>query len=108
MDNYKAGRAAGKLVKEALPGGGKVMLFVGRLEQLNSQQRRQGVIDELVDKPEQPGDRLVFAPLGKPVAGAKFIVLDTRTDGFDYARAKANAEDAITANPDIGCMIGLW
>lgn len=108
MDNYKAGRAAGRLVKEAVPSGGKVMLFVGRLEQLNSQQRRQGIIDELMDKPEQPLDRMAFDPLGKPVAGAKFNVLDTRTDNFDYARAKANAEDAITANPDLVCMIGLW
>jgi len=53
MDNYKAGRAAGKLVKSALPGGGKVMIFVGRLEQLNSQQRRPGVVDELLDRPMQ-------------------------------------------------------
>jgi len=53
MDNYKAGRAAGRMVKEALPGGGKVMLFVGRLEQLNSRQRRQGIIDELLDRPAQ-------------------------------------------------------
>ena len=53
MDNYKAGREAGKLVKEALPEGGKIMIFVGRLEQLNAQQRRQGVIDELMDKPVQ-------------------------------------------------------
>src|SRR6188768_4040760 len=53
MDNYKAGRAAGKLVKEALPDGGKIMIFVGRLEQLNAQQRRQGVIDELLDRPAQ-------------------------------------------------------
>src|SRR5688572_15808787 len=30
MDNYKAGRAAGRLVKDALPDGGKVMIFVGR------------------------------------------------------------------------------
>lgn len=108
MDNYKAGRAAGRLVKEAVPNGGKVMIFVGRLEQLNSQQRRQGIIDELMDKPAQPLDGIKFDPLGKPVVGAKFNVLDTRTDNFDYARAKANAEDAITANPDLACMIGLW
>lgn len=57
MDNYKAGRAAGRLIKEALPNGGKVMLFVGRLEQLNAQQRRQGVIDELLDHPAPAADK---------------------------------------------------
>ena len=56
MDNYKAGRAAGQLVKEAIPDGGKVMIFVGRLEQLNSRQRRQGVVDELLDRPMPTGE----------------------------------------------------
>jgi ribose transport system substrate-binding protein len=49
--NYMAGRAAGKLIKEALPEGGEVMLFVGRMEVLNAQERSQGIIDELSDKP---------------------------------------------------------
>lgn len=50
-NNYKAGRALGKLVKKAVPEGGEVVLFVGRLEQLNARQRRQGVIDELLERP---------------------------------------------------------
>lgn len=49
--NYLAGRAAGKLVKEAIPDGGKVMIFVGKMEVLNAQERSQGVIDELLDAP---------------------------------------------------------
>lgn len=49
--NYLAGREAGKLVKEAIPKGGKVMIFVGKLEVLNAQERSKGVIDELLDKP---------------------------------------------------------
>jgi ribose transport system substrate-binding protein len=108
MDNYKAGRAAGRLVKEALPDGGKVMIFVGRLEQLNAQQRRQGVIDELLDRPVQALDKLKFDGLGTLLAGPKYTVLDTRTDNFDYARAKANAQDAMAAIPDLACMIGLF
>ena len=54
MDNYAAGRLAGQLVKEALPDGGSVMIFVGRLEQVNARLRRQGVIDELLDRPPDP------------------------------------------------------
>jgi ribose transport system substrate-binding protein len=49
--NYMAGREAGKLVKEAAPDGGKVIIFVGKLEVLNAQERSRGVIDELLDKP---------------------------------------------------------
>jgi ribose transport system substrate-binding protein len=108
MDNYKAGRAAGRLVKGAMSEGGKVMIFVGRLEQLNAQQRRQGVIDELLDRPMQELGRMNVDPPGAPLAGAKYTVLDTRTDNFDYARAKANAQDAMASTPDLGCMVGLF
>src|SRR3954470_19226218 len=108
MNNYRAGREAGKLVKEALPGGGKIMIFVGRLEQLNAQQRRQGVIDELMDKPVQSPDSIKYDPPGNEIKGAKYTVISTRTDNFDYARAKANAQDAMTAYPDLGCMVGLF
>lgn len=108
MNNYSAGREAGKLVKEAMPDGGKVMIFVGRLEQLNAQQRRQGVIDELLDRPAQSISSLKVDPPGDVLEGDRFTILDTRTDNFDYARAKANAEDAMTVHPDLGCMVGLF
>lgn len=52
-NNYRAGREAGKLIKEALPEGGKVVIFVGRLDAQNAQERRRGVIDELAGKPIQ-------------------------------------------------------
>ncbi len=108
MDNYNAGRAAGKLVKEALPEGGKIMIFVGRLEQLNAQQRRQGVIDEVLDRPAQQGDSLKLDPQTGELKGGKYTFIGTRTDGFDYAKAKANAEDAMASTPDLACMVGLF
>jgi ribose transport system substrate-binding protein len=108
MDNYKAGRAAGELVKQALPEGGKVMIFVGRLEQLNAKQRRQGVIDALLERPLQALDKLQYDPAGGELKGPRYIVVSTRTDNFDQAKAKANAEDAIAAYPDLGCMVGLF
>jgi len=52
MDNHQAGAMRGDLVKEALPQGGTVMLFIGRLEQDNAKRRRQGVIDSLLGRPE--------------------------------------------------------
>lgn len=108
MDNYKAGRAAGRLVKEAIPDGGKVILFVGRLEQLNAQQRRQGLIDELLDRPPQALSSIKYDPPGKALVGAKYNIADTRTDNFDYARAKANAQDAMASTADLACMVGLF
>lgn len=105
MDNYTAGRMCGALVREALPSGGTVMLFIGRLEQDNARLRRQGVIDEIVGR---PFDSTNHDPPGEIVKGGGFTVLDTRTDQFDRSRAKANAEDALALYPDLGCMVGLF
>ena len=105
MDNYTAGRMCGKLVKEALPDGGKVMILIGRMEQDNSRKRRQGVIDELLDRDE---DSSRFDPPGSPIEGERFTILGTLTDGFDLTKAKANAEDALSRHPDINAMIGLF
>ena len=110
-NNYKVGRALGKLVKEAIPEGGEVMLFVGRLEQLNARQRRQGVIDELLDRPAQELEKVKFDTVDSTnlsAEGSKYVILDTRTDNFDKAKAKSNAEDAITKYKDLKCMVGLF
>ncbi|XAM00162.1 substrate-binding domain-containing protein [Phycisphaeraceae bacterium D3-23] len=47
-DNYEAGRQAGQMIAEACPEGGKIVIFVGKLEVLNAQERSQGVIDYLL------------------------------------------------------------
>lgn len=108
MDNYKAGREAGKLIKEAIPDGGKVMIFVGRLEQLNSQQRRQGIIDELIDAPIQDGNSLTLSPASEVIEGGTYTIVGTLTDNFDYAKAKSNAEDTMASHADLACMVGLF
>jgi ribose transport system substrate-binding protein len=87
-NNVKAGREAGKLIKEVLPNGGKVMLFVGRIDAQNAKERADGIKEEL--------------------AGTNIQVLDIRTDGTDRAKAKSNVEDTLARYPDIGCLVGLW
>ncbi len=105
VNNYTAGRMCGQLVKEALPKGGKVMIFVGRMEQDNARLRRQGVIDELLDRSDDPSR---FDPPGSEIAGEKYTILGTLTDQFDRTKAKANAEDTLARYPDIGAMVGLF
>jgi len=110
-NNYLAGRALGKLVKAAIPEGGEVFILVGRLEQLNARQRRQGVIDELLGKPEQKLGSVKFdAEDAKNLAaeGSKYIILETRTDNFDKAKAKSNAESGIAKYKNLKCMVGLF
>ena len=87
-DNRAAGKQAGEMIKEALPQGGKIMLFVGKLDAQNAQERMQGIKDVL--------------------AGSKIEIVDVRTDDTDQVRAKANAADAIVKHPEVGALVGLW
>jgi ribose transport system substrate-binding protein len=108
MNNYTAGREAGKLVKKALPDGGDIMIFVGRLEQLNAQQRRQGVIDELMDRPIADLDTLSVDQNSDPISNDTYTILGTLTDNFDMPKAKSNAEDTIASYENINGMVGLF
>ena len=54
MDNYAAGYACGELVREALPAGGKVAIFIGRLEQDNADRRWRGTRDAILGLPYDP------------------------------------------------------
>lgn len=105
MDNYKAGRLCGEIVREALPNGGSVMLFIGRLEQDNSKRRRQGVIDAILGRPDNSDH---FDNPSEVLEGNGYKILGTLTDQFDRAKGKANAEDTLAKFPDIGCMVGLF
>lgn len=105
VDNYVAGRMCGELVKEAIPDGGEVVIFVGRLGQSNAELRRQGTIDAILDRDSDPTRR---DPPDQPVGNDKYTILDTRTDGFDFPKCKQQAEDAIARYADLDCMVGLF
>ncbi|HKS41640.1 MAG TPA: sugar-binding protein [Blastocatellia bacterium] len=87
-DNVAAGRQAGDLIKEALPQGGKIMLFVGQSDARNAQERYQGIKESL--------------------AGSKVEIIDLRTDDADRVRAKANVLDTLVKYSDVACLVGLW
>jgi ribose transport system substrate-binding protein len=112
MDNYAAGRLCGELVKKALPGGGKVLLAIGRLEQDNSKFRRQGVIDVLLERDRtmefyrsQPN---AWDPNEGEITGGKYTILATVTDQGKPEVALAKAEDALVTWPDLNAMVGLF
>lgn len=108
MDNYTAGRMTGQLVKQALPEGGQVCLFVGRLEQDNSQKRRQGVIDELLGRPIPAAGQISMDPVGGEIVGDEYTILDTILDQGKSEVAKQKAEDAINKYPKMQAMVGLF
>ena len=87
-DNVAAGRQAGELVKEALPNGGKIMVFVGKSDARNAKERYDGLKEAL--------------------QGSKVEIIDIRTDDTDRARAKTNAADTLVKYPEVAAMVGLW
>jgi ribose transport system substrate-binding protein len=101
-DNYKAGKAAGQLVKEAMPDGGVIVIFVGDTKPINARQRRQGVLDELAGVKDAEGKQY-----------GKYRLIDTVTDQPDGAsECKRKAIDQLTRaelqKEKHICLIGLW
>jgi ribose transport system substrate-binding protein len=94
-NNYDAGVAAGALIKKALPDGGKTMMFVGKLDAQNAQDRKKGIEDTLND-------------LRKSLKETNITIIDTLTDETDRAKAMANVQDTLVTHPDVACLVGLW
>ena len=105
VDNYTAGLRCGELARKSLPDGGKVAIFIGRLEQDNSKRRRQGTIDGLLGRTP---DATRFDPPDQEIKEGNYHIVGTYTDQFDRAQGKANAEDVISRHPDIAAMVGLF
>jgi ribose transport system substrate-binding protein len=87
-DNVAAGRQAGTLIKEAIPQGGKIMIFVGKLDARNAQERLQGIKEVL--------------------NGTNIQIIDIRTDDTDRVRAKSNVADTLVNYSDVSALVGLW
>src|SRR3954471_8517651 len=87
-DNVAAGRQAGDLIKEALPQGGRIAIFVGKLDARNAQERLQGI--------------------KASIAGSKVEIIDVRTDDTDSVRAKANVSEMLISHPEVAALVGLW
>ncbi len=110
-DNYAAGREVGRLVKEAMPEGGVVAIFVGQLEALNARQRCRGVLDELGDKPTASDAADPQANPGNETTFGKYRLHKIYTDQpIGGSKCKENATDALIslATEKNLCMIGLW
>ncbi|MFZ9916383.1 MAG: substrate-binding domain-containing protein, partial [Phycisphaerales bacterium] len=104
MDNYDAGLMCGKLAREGCKGG-KVAIFIGRLEQDNAKRRRQGFIDGLLGRTPDPTR---YDEPSKVFTEAGYTIVGTWTDSFDRAKAKANIEDVMIKHPDLALMTGLF
>jgi ribose transport system substrate-binding protein len=95
----------GKLVKQAIPDGGEIVIFIGSLDQDNSKLRRQGTIDEIFDRSHDPTR---YDPPGEVITDGKYTILETMVDEFDDQRKKAQPESALVKYAELDCMVGLF
>ncbi len=87
-NNVDAGKLAGEAIKKAIPGGGNIMVFVGKKDAQNAKERLEGVQDAL--------------------KGSNVKIVDVRTDDADHTRAKQNVSDTLVGHPEVNCLVGLW
>ncbi|QDZ00403.1 substrate-binding domain-containing protein [Nitratireductor mangrovi] len=86
--NTAAGIQAGEIAVKALPNGGTCMGFVGFLGADNAVER--------------------IAGFRQAVEGHGIELVDVRGDDVDFARARANVDDVLVANPEVDCMVGFY
>lgn len=85
--NKSAGIMAGQSIREALPDGGRIVVFCDTEDSVRTRERLEG--------------------LRVSVENKGIEIVDVRTDDTDRLRAIANAEDAIVKYPDLAGMVGL-
>jgi ribose transport system substrate-binding protein len=86
--NVLAGRVAGGEMKKALPKGGEVAVFVGKLDVANARERYQGVLET--------------------IKGSNYQIVELFTDQTDRTIAQANVRTALAKYPHLKGIIGLW
>ena len=108
IDNYEAGKEAGRMVKRALPDGGTVAIFIGNTTSDNAHGRIAGVLDELDGK-----DNRAEITAGKYREKYGKFTLHRKepiTDGTTPDRVANNASDALEQlknTPNVA-MVGLY
>lgn len=113
VDNKLAGRAAGRLVKKAIPNGGTIGLFIGNNSSANAIGRISGVLEELATleangtpatHPQKPG-------VSGKMYGKYFLVDgEAKTDGGPGDKALSNAVSMLVRLEGVNdiCLVGLY
>lgn len=86
-DNVEAGELLGRTAKTIRPEGGKTAVFVGNSSAANARERKQGFFQG---------------------AGEAFTETNTWDDNNVDARARSNVQTALSRDPDLGALVGLW
>ena len=85
--NYRAGQICKELVEEALPDGGKVVVFLSNLTKNNMKERKAGY--------DETGDL------------EKWETLEYFADEGVESKARENIQEALEEHEDLGCIVGM-
>ncbi|MEM8864146.1 MAG: substrate-binding domain-containing protein [Planctomycetota bacterium] len=105
-NNYEAGRLCAKAVRQALPDGGQVAVFIGDDERNNARERRRGFYDELLGL--RSTQEVGAYPPNEQIEGNGFTIVKTYLDGQNPEKAEENAKQALEEHPDLNVVVGLY
>jgi ribose transport system substrate-binding protein len=95
--NVFAGASCAKLVNEALPTGGKVVVLLANMTKENMRGRKQGFEEQISQ----------FRKEGADNAPSKFNVVGYLVDNGNMERCARNIRDTLTKQPDVACFVGM-
>jgi ribose transport system substrate-binding protein len=95
--NTSAGRACARLVKEAVPNGGKIAVLLANLTKENLVDRKSGFQELFAENAEDP----------KNANGPKYVVVDYLIDNGNADTCAQNIRDTLKKHPDLACFVGM-
>ena len=95
-NNIAAGAACGRVVREALPNGGKIVVLLSNLTKENLRDRQSGFQESLGLGTDSAGENR---------AGSKFVVVDYLLDNGDDDQCAKNVRDGLAKTPDLACFV---
>lgn len=95
--NYGAGILCGKLVSEALPEGGKVLVLLANLTKENMIDRKSGLEASLNKVPAADEEE----------SSTEITVVDFLIDNGDADLIHKHISDALTKHADLNCIVGM-
>ncbi len=104
-DNYGAGRIAGDQVRRAISDGGEILICVGNFDKENTQRRRQGVIDEILERPYEPS--YPTDAVDAVLKGENYSIVATLVDHSDPNQTVELVNQALKDHPQVKCIVGL-
>jgi ribose transport system substrate-binding protein len=96
-NNFAAGRTCARVVNEALPEGGKILVLVANLTKDNMLDRKGGFHERIMQHADDVEE-------GQPL---KFEVVGYLVDNGDSDVCAKNIRDSVAQHSDLACIVGM-